>query len=240
MSKTLSITLFVLLVVISIFSSGIITNCLLCHTIFKPTSTPTVIPKETPPKEAKLWKYDATCSRNGFIGVCNPSDYIMPDNPVIKYYSDRLFINKYGRLAWVNATTVGTIEFDGTLIFFYETDEGKWGKDDFWVNPDYTLTHRLGGDCEDISLVVASILAEKKIPYEVVEGYLTVDGKSYHDLAVEYKINGTYYTFFSGVMNTPTLSRKEFYKQKVSRGFDFEPLIMFKKGGYYTDYQSNW
>ncbi len=219
--------------------------CEICHFPIPISVTPVPIhvlaPMPTsvpiPDYDVKLWEYTMTCSRLDFLGVCNPSSYIMPDSPVIKYYSDKMFINGKGDLEWKEQTYLFYMRA-GILSFTYQSDMEKWGKSDFWVNPDYFLMYGESGDCEDIALVVASILEEKDIPSRVVGGYLIENnGERFRDWSVEYKLNGTYYIFLSGVNNNIFLKRDEFYNKK---DIAFEPLIMFGKNGYYTDYDRNW
>lgn len=93
----------------------------------------------------------------------------------------------------------------------------------------------------DISILYASwntIIYLSIRPSRVVGGYLIENnGERFRDWSVEYKLNGTYYIFLSGVNNNIFLKRDEFYNKKE---IAFEPLIMFGKNGYYTDYDRNW
>jgi hypothetical protein len=114
---------------------------------------PTSVP--IPDYDVKLWEYTITCSKSDFLGVCNPGSYIMPNSPIIKYYSDKMFINDKGDLEWKDPTYLFYMQV-GIVSFSYQSDMEKWGKSDFWVNPDYFLMHEKSGDCEDIALVVAS------------------------------------------------------------------------------------
>jgi len=158
----------------------------------------------------------------------------MPDSPIVKYYSDKMFINGKGYLEWKEQTYLFYMQAE-IPSFNYQSDMEKWGKDDFWVNPDYFLMYEKSGDCEDIALVVASILEEKNIPSRIVGGYLTENnGERFRDWLVEYKLNGTYYVFLSGVGSN--FLKRDDYKKKII----FEPLLMFGKSGYYTDYDRNW
>jgi hypothetical protein len=112
----------------------------------------------------KLWSYNVDIRSNYdyFWTSMNPSKYIMPENPIIRYY----------------ANNTDEIQID------YSPDNG-----DYWQNPDYTLKI-MKGDCEDEAFVWVSIHRAKGHKAIVVGGYLFFDdGTSIRDIWYEYVDN---------------------------------------------------
>jgi len=111
--------------------------------------------------DVKLWDYniDKRMNYNDFWTATNPSKYIIPDNPIIRYYANH----------------TDEIQID------YIPDV-----QDYWQNPDYTLKI-MQGDCEDESLVQVSVHRAKGHKAIVVGGYLYFgDGTVIRDVWYEY------------------------------------------------------
>ena len=116
--------------------------------------------------EVNLWNYNVEVRANydNFWTASNPSQYIIPDNPIIRYY----------------ANNTDEIQID------YKPD-----RTDYWQNPDYTL-EIMQGDCEDASLVMVSIHRAKGHDAIAVGGELYFDdGTVIRDMWYEYINNGT-------------------------------------------------
>ena len=153
-----------------------------------------------------LWKYNVDKTRNNydnFWTATNPSKYIIPDNPVIRYF----------------ANNTEDIQMD------YRPD-----RIDYWQNPDYTLKI-LQGDCEDLSLVWVSIHRAKGHKAVVVGGYLTMaDGKVIRDMWYEYVDGNIHQTkFVAPVTETQRFSAKPLFmfNDKMSIR-DYDPNWMNK------------
>jgi len=116
--------------------------------------------------DVNLWGYniEIRANYNNFWTATNPSMYIMPDNPIIKYYA--------------NNTDEIQIDYKPDAI-------------DVWQNPDYTLKV-MQGDCEDSSLVMVSIHRARGHKAIAVGGELYFDdGTVIRDMWYEYINNGT-------------------------------------------------
>ena len=87
---------------------------------------------------------------------------------------------------------------------------------------------------------MASLLEAKKIPTVIVGAYLTNNGNTFKDWYVEYKINGTYYISITGIGQGMTFKKEDMRIQEYSFNMKIEPILMFKKDGFYITYQENW
>lgn len=115
----------------------------------------------------KLWDYNIVKRANYdyFWTAMNPSQYVMPNNPIIQYYA--------------NNTEEVQIEYKLDAI-------------DYWQNPDYTLKI-MQGDCVDLSLVWVSIHRAKEHKAIAVSGYLYFDdGTFVRDMWYEYMDGNTH------------------------------------------------
>ncbi len=129
-----------------------------------------------------LWNY-SVINNSEFIDIpSNYQDYIMPDNPIIQYYAKKMRLD---------SARYGIVFADGSPLKISYQDQNK--SNDFWQNPDYTLTVAKGGDCEDLALVVASILEAKGINTTIIMGFVYVNGTPYGHAWVEYYENNTYF-----------------------------------------------
>ena len=115
--------------------------------------------------DVALWKYDIDKTRANydyFWTALNPSKYIMPANPIIKYYANNT----------------------QDIQIAYLPDQ-----QDYWQNPDYTLKI-MQGDCEDETFVWVSIHRAKGHKAIVVGGYLYFeDGTFVRDIWYEFVDN---------------------------------------------------
>ena len=129
--------------------------------VFMPVSYGAIDEQQPDFKDVRLWDYNVVERGNyqDFWTATNPSKYVIPDNPIIRYYANH----------------TDDIQID------YVPD-GK----DLWQNPDYTL-EVMQGDCEDASLVMVSIQRAKGNKAIVVGGYLILDnGAIIRDIWYEY------------------------------------------------------
>ncbi len=202
-----------------------------------PPTNPVPVPTSSLPAfKTELWSYSVECTFSDFKGVCDPKSYIMPDNDVIKYVSSFIYLEN-GSLYWESNNP---FEAYGLFYPIYVSDQEQFNKDDYWVNPDYFFMHNMKGDCEDVSVAIASILENKRIRTKVVGGWLIINNQRVRDWMVEYKIGPVYYQYYGGITNLPFMTRGMFEFYKKARGIDFEPIIMFDKSSYYEAYNSNW
>jgi len=145
--------------------------CAVCVIIFIPASIGAVDEQQPDFKDVTLWDYNVEKRTNydDFWTASNPSKYVIPDNPVIRYYENH----------------TDEIQID------YVPD-----KTDLWQNPDYTL-EIMQGDCEDASLVMVSIQRARGNKAVVVGGYLILDnGTVIRDIWYEYVDNNGRHTRF--------------------------------------------
>lgn len=200
----------------------------------EPTPTPTL-----PDFNVILWEKKPVCSYSGFLGPCDPAQYIMPDNEVVKFVSSYLELTETRKLEWIYPNPFGLA---GLFQNNYVSDMEQFGEDDRWINPDYYFMNGMKADCEDASNAIASVLESKGIRAVVVGGWLTANGSRVRDRIVEYKINGEYFRYFSGAgFMVGFISRVNFEREKYQRGLDFEPVLMFNKSSYnYENYNSGW
>lgn len=208
-----------------------------------PPSAPTPEPKLefTPKKDFSkpvLWKYYPDKSKD-IMYATNHQDYIQPDNALVKYFNERIefsFVSDYLTLLY-KGTDIG-------VNFIYYVDDarlcresGQNNKDcnelqDFWMNPDYYVWNELKGDCEDYSILIASVCEILDLPYMIVGGYvqylygirdwwveLIYQEKIY--VAQVNKNGGTMLHLLSNVKS------------------EFKPLLMFNKKTSMTEY-SEW
>lgn len=153
-----------------------------------------------------LWKYNVDKSRSNydnFWTAANPSKYVIPDNPIIRYFA--------------NNTDEIQMEYRPDGI-------------DYWQNPDYTLKI-MQGDCEDLSLVQVSIHRAKGHKAIVVGGYLKMaDGKVIRDMWYEY-VDGNIHQkkFVAPITETQGFSAKPLFmfNDKMSIR-DYDPGWMNK------------
>ena len=152
-----------------------------------------------------LWSYNVDIRSNYdyFWTALNPSKYIIPENPIIRYY----------------ANNTDEIQID------YSPDNG-----DYWQNPDYTLKI-MKGDCEDEAFVWVSIHRAKGHKTIVVGGYLFFDdGTSIRDIWYEYVDNNTHkIKFTTPVVNVREFYKKPMFmfNDKMSIQ-DYDPNWMMK------------
>lgn len=185
-----------------------------------------------------LWKYSASCSRDGFIGSCQPQKYIMPNNEVVQFVSSLMVIDKNGKLSWEKCP----FKECGIFTNMYVSDNVQFNSPpygDYWINPDYYFLNGLKGDCEDSAFAVASVFESKDIRTKIIMGF--IGEGSIRDFAVEYKINGTYYRYYGGVPHELGYGKQEevgFVKR--DQRVDFVPSMMFDKNTYYEDYVYDW
>ncbi len=129
-------------------------------------------------EEIVLWNY-TTENLSEFKFPVNYQDFIMPDNPAIQKEARQSELKiDWNSFAYKNGTP---------FSFTPRGDEG-----DQWQNPDYTLQIR-SGDCEDMAVLIGSILGAKKIPFVIVEGYVYDSSELAGHAWVEYYLNGVYY-----------------------------------------------
>jgi hypothetical protein len=153
----------------------------------------------------KLWNYniDIRSNYDHFWTAVNPSKYITPDNPIIRYY----------------ANNTDEIQID------YSPDIG-----DYWQNPDYTLKI-MKGDCEDETFVWVSIHRAKGHKAIVVGGYLFFDdGTSIRDIWYEYVDNNIHQTkFVTPVVNVRKFYKIPIFMFNDRIGIrDYDPNWMMK------------
>jgi len=153
----------------------------------------------------KLWSYnvDVRSNYDYFWTAMNPSKYIMPENPIIRYY----------------ANNTDEIQID------YSPDDG-----DYWQNPDYTLKIKKG-DCEDEAFVWVSIHRAKGHKAIVVGGYLFFDdGTSIRDIWYEYVDNDIHQIkFVTPVVSARKFYKIPFFMFNDKMGIrDYDPNWMMK------------
>lgn len=200
--------------------------------------TPTATPEAQIQPDAELLPYNAgECTKDGIYVSCDPEKYLIPDNEVVKAYASWLYISKDKRLLLYKADNPYGYPEGTQIQIKFVSDKEYLGKYDYWINPDYYLTHNLVGDCEDGAFAIASILEAKGIKAKVVWGWLTIDNERSKDALVEFKLDGIYYRYFTGtsIFNGVKL------RDKIHSRISFEPLFMYGYGdSYYNEYRSNW
>lgn len=142
----------------------------------------------------------------------NPTIYITPNNPWIKYYASQLYIDYDGSIKYKNEKILYLKE-DGTVISSMEklfmnnyiTDDELYNfpaNGDMWVMPEYFLTHGMKDDCDAWSVTITSLMlsgemsikddknnntfVKQKIPAKSVIGYMG-NGRL-RDVWTEYKV----------------------------------------------------
>lgn len=138
-------------------------------------------------------------SINGYWMAQDPASYITPNNDIIKEYASNFYIdldkNMYrekGTILYTNEFTSYSKSMSGELTQWapkhfdanYTTDLSQFKQSDYWVNPDYYLTHENTGDCEDLAIATTSMMLSGKmyikkgglfnkeiIPAKVILGY---------------------------------------------------------------------
>ena len=167
----------------------------------------------------RLWVYQPII-KNNFQYSIDPEKYVEPNNQIVQEKSQELIIQN------------NKILFDdgSPILVEYLNDKEFSGQEDFWVNPDYFLTHGRQGDCEDLALAEASMLIAKGNPSVVILGITSPQSQLAHAW-VETKIKGKTYV----VDNDKLVLRDNFYQQK-----NWQPLYMFNHQTVFTDYDLNW
>ena len=192
---------------------------------------------KVPNFDVTLWNYSAKCSKDNFLGSCEPQKYIMPKNEVVQFVSSLMTISENGKLLWNKCA----FEECGIFSNHYVTDDEQFNNPpngDYWINADYYFLNGLKGDCEDSAFAVASVLEVKGVRTKIVGGYTT---NHIRDWAVEYKINGTYFRYYGGVPNNfGNGAQEEIGFSKRNENVDFSPVLMFDKNSYYQDYTYDW
>lgn len=130
--------------------------------------------------ETELWTMGLFERQTYILYLENASSYIIPDNEVVQWYANNTVLTD-DALLW---------KHDNSLVEFnYVTDNDLFENltnGDMWQNPDYYLSHKRRGDCEDFSVAYASILEAKGISAQVV-GVKLINGM-YH-WVVQYQYN---------------------------------------------------
>ncbi|MCX9012736.1 MAG: hypothetical protein OIN66_16665 [Candidatus Methanoperedens sp.] len=156
-------------------------------------------------RNVTLWDYnvDMRANYDYFWTATNPSKYIMPGNPIIRYY----------------ANNTQEIQID------YAPDNV-----DYWQNPDYTLKI-MRGDCEDETFVWVSIHRAKGHKAIAVGGYIYFDdGTSVRDIWYEYVDNNTrQIKFVTPVVSVRKFYSKPLFMFNDAMGIrDYDPDWMNK------------
>lgn len=127
--------------------------------------------------DGSLRPYDINKSRDIWMAQ-DPTSYIIPNNTIVKEYADRLYITKDGWIKYKNETQIWSYNLDGSILLTnkvfknnYTYDYEQFGSgnfavgedNDYWVNPDYYLTHGSQGDCEDNALALVSMMRSGNI-----------------------------------------------------------------------------
>lgn len=208
-------------------------------------NTKSDIPLSTP----VLRDYKSENTLNGFYQPTEPKSYIIPKNEWVKYYASQLFINKDGVLQYKIKEPFPVVSYT-SFMNNYIKDEEQFKVDDYWINPDYYLTHNMTGDCEDFALTVTSMMLsgeisilqddtfiKQKIPAKAMMGYY--EGKRH--TWVEYEIYGnTYIAHSEGnyyVLDIKQGSITDYVKKSDVKD-NFKPLFEFTDeyfGGYYEN-----
>lgn len=222
-----------------------------------PEITPGPINKEFDPKKyfksPGLWKYEINKDYDVIIAK-NYQDYIMPDNEIVKYFANNIYLYSEDIPTWAAPNSLiprfiwnkGKLEGEDkpTLSFKYEEDSDKLfniagqppdydssGVRDFWINPDYYIYNGFVGDCEDYALLWASVFEIWKIPYVVVGGWQTdKTGKTIRDWWVEFEYNDKIYR--AQVVQKMYIRDTDPYK--------YQGKLMFSKNMKIRSYYSNW
>lgn len=128
-----------------------------------------------------------------YLGRPRNSDYTIYlmdpfDESVVSAVASQL--SKYSR--WNNLTELETIDFAAALVHSleYVPDNVSTPYDNYPRYPIETLVHR-GGDCEDASILLASIL--RALNYEV--GLILLPGHLQVGIIRDHSFPGTYYNF---------------------------------------------
>ena len=149
--------------------------------------------------DGSLRPYDIDKSRDIWMAE-DPSSYIIPNNTIVQKYADRLYIDENGWIKYKNETQIWSYNLDGSVLYTnkvfknnYTHDYEQFGSgnfavgedNDYWVNPDYYLTHGLQGDCEDIALALVSMMRSGNIS--------VVDNGTYTPVVINATLNMGYY-----------------------------------------------
>ncbi len=151
---------------------------------------PTPVPTETPyPKPSyipTLRPYKINKDHDIWHAQ-DPSSYITPNNEWVRYYASRLFVDYDGRIKYkdtkvliykglTDSDVYGYAPFTNNYVYDWEQfgngARGSIANDDYWVNPDYYLTHGMKGDCSEWGNAVASMMLSGKMSVWV-DGILT-------------------------------------------------------------------
>ena len=141
-----------------------------------------------------LWKYYPDKSRKIWIAR-NYQDYITPSTELVSYFINSIEI-------FQNNDTV-KIQFKNqeSINFKYRIDDARlcresgqeysdcYDNNDFWMNPDYYIWNKFEGDCDDYSLLMASVFEKLNIPYMVVTGYQRTPLGNIRDTWIEFLYN---------------------------------------------------
>ncbi len=106
------------------------------------------IPTYTP-----ILKEYNTVKRSRMMISIDSSSYITPNNEWVKYYASQMYIDNdysYPRLRYKSD--------DNIVEFNYLKSNIQFGVKDYWINPDYYLTHEFKGKCADFSNAVTSMM----------------------------------------------------------------------------------
>lgn len=149
----------------------------------------------------------------------NPSSYIIPNNPIVQAYADRLYVDTDGSIRYKNEYQVWWTDVDGNDVYknkrfsnnytysFVQFGSGNMvaGGDNYYpVNADYYLTHGLKGVCGDSAYALTSMLLSGNMSIIVNGSYvpMVVDSVvlvGYADKGrhawVEYNVYGDVYSY---------------------------------------------
>ncbi len=207
----------------------------------KPSYIPTMPPTDCQDKSNDIWH------------PCNPSSYIMPDNPWVKYYAAQLFIDTDGRIKYKGKKIISIVDERGNPLSYdykaftnnydigiYEEAYGWVDKNNVpWMMPDYYLTHEQRGVCSAWAVTVTSMmlsgemslwqgdkLVKQVIPAKVVLGYYN---KEERHSWVEYQAyNKSWITGTSLETDTFLGIKKSYsYTYFIEKNNDFKPVFEF-------------
>lgn len=198
------------------------------HTIANKTIYREEKPKPTYVPE--LWTYQAVKSE-----IWHPADatrYVMPRNEYVQWYASQLSLtsdSKYTHFKYPDGSR---------FTLRYQRD---YPREDYWQNPDYTLYHGRG-DCEDIAVVVASILRAKGLDAVVVSGYKKSDAGWIRHTWTEYHADNNYNYYYVDFSVDPSDGRAVvYYTLRTETYYEFfKPLYMFSDRMRYRDYNPRW
>lgn len=171
--------------------------------------------------------------------AADPVSYITPANDWVKFYASQLYIDYEGRIMYKKKPVPLLVDTKGNVLSWtdeqfinnYISDDLQFNHSpnaDFWVQPEYYLTHGMKDDCDGWMVTVTSLMLsgemsirengqfmKKVIPAKAVLGYMGGNRDGWSEYQVYGKIFLTTTSLVNtGIDGTEKLSSTEFVEKK--------------------------